>query len=52
VTNNVVEHLTAVHELEDDVVIVCLSNDLAGSTDVWMKQNHRQSGLPDRPDLL
>jgi hypothetical protein len=50
--DDVVEHLAAIYEFEDHIVIGGLDDELAHATDVRMEEEHRESSLADSADLL
>ena len=52
VGNDIVEHLAAVYEFEDHIVVGGLDDELAHATDVGMEEEHRQGSLADGADFL
>jgi hypothetical protein len=50
--DDVVEHLAAIHEFEDHVVVCRLDDELAHAADVRMEEEHREGGLADGADFL
>jgi len=52
VGNYIVEHLAAIYEFEDHVVVGGLDDELSHATDVRMEEEHRKGRLADGADFL
>jgi hypothetical protein len=52
VGDDVVEHLAAIYEFEDHVVVGGLDDELAHAADVRVEEEHREGGLADGADFL
>lgn len=50
--DDIVEHLAAIYEFEDHVVVGRLDDELAHATDVRVEEEHRKGGLADGADFL
>lgn len=52
VADDVVEHLTATHVLEDHIIMMLMDDHFAHAADVWMVKKHGEGGFADGSDFL